>query len=166
MKEINIKDLDFNPFDLLTNWAVFASKKGEDCDAMTISWGAFGSLWEKYTTTIYIRPQRYTKKLLDENEYYTISFFDKEYKKDLGLLGAISKNDDKDKMGKVSFTKIEDDNILYFKEAKLVFVCKKLYVNQINKDGIKDNDVIDKMYSNNDFSYEYIGQIEKVLVRD
>lgn len=166
MKEINIKVLEFNPFELLNSWALLTSKNGEDYDSMTISWGAFGSLWEKYTTVVYVRPQRYTKKLLDNNEYYTISFFDKNYKKELGLLGATSKNDNKDKMEKVSLTKIEDENIVYYKEAKLVFVCKKIYVNQINKDGIQDENITNKIYANNDFSYEYIGQIEKVLINE
>lgn len=166
MKEINIKDLNLNPFELQNTWALLSAKDENEYNAMTVSWGSFGILWEKPTATLYIRPERYTKKLLDKNDYYTISFFDKEYKKDLGILGTISKNTDPNKMEKVSLTKEEKDNIVYFKEAKLVLICKKIYVNQINKDGIKDKIIIDKMYPNNDYSYSYIGEIEKVLVKE
>ncbi len=165
MKEIKIEELTFNPFDLLKDWALVTSKNHDEFNSMTISWGGFGSLWNKYTATMYIRPQRYTKKLLDNNDYYTICFFDKEYKKELSYLGTISGNDDKNKMSNTKLTPVIEEEIVYYKEAKLVFICKKEYVNQLTKDGIIDKKVIEQNYQNNDYSYEYIGKIEKVLIK-
>ena len=166
MKEIKIEELTFNPFDLLKDWALVTSKNQDKFNSMTISWGGFGSLWNNYAATMYIRPQRYTKKLLDNNDYYTISFFDKEYKKELTYLGATSGNDDKNKMNNTKLTPVIEDKIVYYKEAKLVFICKKEYVNQLKKDGIIDQKIIDQNYQNNDYSYEYIGKIEKVLIKE
>ena len=166
MKEIKIEELTFNPFGLLKDWALVTSKNQDEFNSMTISWGGFGSLWNKYTATMYIRPQRYTKKLLDNNDYYTICFFDKKYKKELSYLGTISRNDDKNKMSNTKLTPVIEEEIVYYKEAKLVFICKKEYVNQLTKDGIINKKVIEQNYQNNDYSYEYIGKIKKILIKE
>ena len=65
MKEINPDNFDFNPFNLKENWALLTSGDENKINTMTISWGTFGFLWNKNIVTIYVRPQRYTKKFID-----------------------------------------------------------------------------------------------------
>lgn len=57
-----------------------------------------GVLWGQDVVTAYIRPQRYTKQFVDQEKYFSISFFE-GHKKELGLLGRVSGRDtDKSKM--------------------------------------------------------------------
>lgn len=57
---------------------------------MTASWGGLGVLWRKPVATIYVRPQRYTYTFLEENPYFTLSFFGPQWKKQLAYCGAVS----------------------------------------------------------------------------
>ena len=62
----------------------------EDYNTMTISWGGLGTLWSRPVATVYVKPVRYTYHFLEKNDYFTVSFFPEEYKKDLGILGSKS----------------------------------------------------------------------------
>ena len=53
-------------------------------------------------------------------------------------------------MSNTKLTPVIEEEIFYYKEAKLVFICKKEYVNQLTKDGIIDKKVIEQNYQNND----------------
>lgn len=95
MKEVDVKSLQVNPFTLFgEDWmALAAGMKETGYNAMTVAWGHLGSVWEREThqnrlpTAIcYVRPSRYTKTLLDREEYFTLSHFAPEQKKALGYL--------------------------------------------------------------------------------
>ena len=66
----------------------------EKFNTCTISWGSLGSIWgnagkAKPIVTIYIHPTRYTNEFLRSNELFTVSFFPKEHRKDLAILGKL-----------------------------------------------------------------------------
>ena len=72
-----------NPFDLFDNkWALVSAGSIDSLNCCTVSWGSLGILWGKKIVTIYVYPSRYTCDFLLNNEYFTISVFDKEYKND------------------------------------------------------------------------------------
>jgi flavin reductase (DIM6/NTAB) family NADH-FMN oxidoreductase RutF len=48
------------------DWMVLAVSKECDFNAMTISWGQMGELWNKPVVTVYVRDSRYTKKFIDK----------------------------------------------------------------------------------------------------
>lgn len=165
MKEINIEDLNFNAFDLLKDWALVSAINKDKFNTMTISWGGFGSLFDTYVATIYIRPQRYTKQFIDNSEYFTLSFFDNKYKNDLTYLGRHSGLEE-NKVSKTNLNPIINENIVYFNEAKLVFICKKLFCEQMRKESFNNKEILNEMYPNKDYSYMYIAKIEKILVNE
>lgn len=171
MKEIAIKDLTCNPFTLISNeWLLITAGNQENgFNTMTACWGHVGSIWGHGkglpTATVYIRPQRYTKQFVDREEYYTISFFDTQYKKDLAYLGTHSGKDE-DKLSHTSLTPAFSDNTTYFQEAKLVFICRKLYQAPLLEEGFVDKKVMEDNYPQKDFHTMYIGEIVKVLVKD
>ena len=73
-KEIAFTDVKENVVDLLKNqWALVTAGDKNGFNPMTVSWGAVGELWAQDMATIYIRPQRYTVKYLEEQDYFTIS---------------------------------------------------------------------------------------------
>ena len=78
------------------------------------------------TAVVYLRPQRYTKEFIDREEMFTLSVFDRAYKKALAYLGTHSGRDG-DKISPTGLTPIFDENTTYFAEAEMVLICRKLY---------------------------------------
>jgi flavin reductase (DIM6/NTAB) family NADH-FMN oxidoreductase RutF len=114
---------------------------------------------------IYLRPSRYTKTFVDKEEYFTLCVMDKSFKKQMAYLGSVSGRDE-DKIAKAGLTKVFADNSVYFAEAKMVFICKKVYASPLQKSGFISQETIDKSYPESDFHTMYVGKIEKILVKD
>ena len=75
-KKIDINELSFNPFDEISNhWVLISAKNNDQVNTMTASWGQLGHLWGKNVATVFIRPQRYTKKFVDAQDYFTVTLF-------------------------------------------------------------------------------------------
>jgi len=167
MKTIELKDLQWNPsLKIAKEWMLItAGSKENGFNTMTASWGQVGSLWGrgggKPVVTIYIRPQRYTKKFVDENALFTLSFFDKEYQKKLAYLGSHSGKEE-DKVGKMGLTPLFIDDTTAFSEANMIFVCKKLYHAPILESGFEQESTIQESYPLKDFHEMYIGEILKI----
>ena len=159
---MKIDDYNVNIFKKFNkDWALLTVGDKNKYNTMTISWGTFGTLWHKEVVIVFVRKSRYTHELIDNNEYFTVSFYSDEYKKDLGILGSISGRD-KDK---ISMTKLNLeflDNTTTFKEAKETLVCKKLYSQDMDINSIP-RDVKDKLYSDSDIHTMYIGEIIDIL---
>lgn len=149
-------------------WALLTVGEKEKFNTMTISWGGLGTIWNKPVVTVYVKPIRYTYEFMENNEYFTISFYDKEYRKDLGILGSKSGRD----MDKVSLTKLTPeflDNATSFKEAKLTIVCKKIYfqdldINNINTDSVPQSEV-DRFYKTEPVHRMYMGEVVDIIDR-
>ena len=164
MKKINPDNFDFNPFNLKENWALLTSGDENKINTMTISWGTFGFLWNKNIVTIYVRPQRYTKKFIDKTGYFTLSFFDNKYKNELTRLGRVS-GANVDKLKDSPLSPYIDENMVSFKEANIIIVAKTLYVSELKENDFLDSNIKDINYPNQDYSYQYIAEIEKILIK-
>lgn len=165
-KQININELKVNPFNLIgKEWLLISATDGNKCNTMTASWGGLGVIWNKNVATVYIRPQRYTKHFVDSSETFTLSFFDESYKKALTYLGRVSGKDE-DKIKNVDFHVVNKDQSVYFEEAKMVLVCKKLYHAPIVSEGFEHEETVNKNYPDRDFHEMYIGEIVEVLVKE
>lgn len=162
MKEIKIEDLKMNPFTLIgKDWCLIGAKSNDKFNAMTASWGSVGVLWNKNIVTIYIRPQRYTREFIEAQDYFTLSFFESEYKKALGVYGSKSGRDiNKEK--ETGLTRVDDGSYAYLKEAKLVIECKKMYCGKLHPEEMLDSE-IENHYPEKDYHYIYVGEITKIL---
>ena len=90
-RETDIHTLKFNPFDKISKqWMLITAGDRTKSNTMTASWGGVGIMWGKPVATAYIRPQRYTKEFVDQNEYFTLSFLAEEYRKALNVCGSVS----------------------------------------------------------------------------
>ena len=169
MKEINYKEMKFNPFNLIGGeWMlVTAGNEQSGCNTMTASWGHLGCLWghNDPTAVIYLRPSRYTKTFVDKEPYFTLCIMDKSFKTQMAYLGSVSGRDE-DKIAKAGLTPVYADHSVYFAEAKLVLVCKKMYASELQESGFVYQETIDANYAQRDFHTMYVGKIEKVLARD
>ena len=169
MKEINYKEMQFNPFNLIGNdWMlVTAGDEQSGCNTMTVSWGHLGCLWghNDPTAVIYIRQSRFTKQFVDAEPFFTLSVMDSSFKKQMAYLGSTSGRDE-DKIAKAGLTPVFADNSVYFKEAKMVLVCKKMYAQELSKDGFCYQETLDQCYPQGDFHTMYVGKIEKILINE
>ncbi len=158
---MNYTDIkDFNPFLRIgSDWALLGAVMGERKNAMTVSWGDAGVLWNKPIFTVYVRPTRYTYHLIEGSDIATLSFFDESMKKTLSYFGRVSGKDE----DKFAYSKIEhhiEDGALMFDRAKLTLVGRKLYYSDIDPRHFKD-EAIDLNYSG-DYHRAYTYEIIKV----
>lgn len=165
-KEILPNQLEGNPFIKIGNeWMVVTAEKDGKVNAMTASWGGLGIMWGKNVAFVVLRPQRYTRELIEGSDTFSLSFYDESYKKTLGYLGKVSGRDE-DKVAGSGLTVAHQDNIPYFEEASTVLLCKKLFVQQFEESNFIEKNLINQMYPDKDYHYLYIVEICKVLKRD
>ena len=169
MKEINYKEMKFNPFNLIGGEWMLVSAGNEQigCNTMTASWGHLGCIWGNNdpTAVIYIRPSRYTKEFLDKETCFSLCVMDASFRKQMAYLGSVSGRNE-NKIAKTGLTPVYADGTVYFAEAKLVLVCTKLYASELKESGFLYREIIDKNYPLRDYHTMYVGRIEKVLARD
>ncbi len=170
LEKIAIETLQMNPatkFGL--EWAALVSGSADGPhDAMTISWGQMGSLWERRgegtphrglsTVTVFVRPQRYTHELMEHGDHFSICFLGEGHRRELGYLGAKSGRDG-DKLEHLKLTAIELDGACAIAESELVLTCKKLYAAPLVEGGFVDRRLIDDNYPQRDFHTVYVGEV-------
>lgn len=165
-KEIKPEELDKSPFQLIgKDWMLITAEKDNKINTMTASWGGFGVLWGKNVAFIFIRPQRYTKEFVENSYTFSLTFFDKTFKKELGYLGRVSGKDE-DKISKANLTIQHSDSTPYFDEANITIICKKLYAQDIKPECFISSELDILVYPEKDYHTIYIAEVEKVLVKE
>lgn len=168
MKLVNPKDFNENVFKLLDDkWALAASydkdrKEGLPYNAMTVSWGGMGVLWNKNVFFCFVRPQRYTKEFIDKSDKITLSFFGDEMKKGLSYCGSHSGRDG-DKLKQAGFSARVEEDAVFFDEAEITVVGKKLFCANMQETDFIDKELIGKCYQKADYHSVYICEIEKIV---
>lgn len=174
MKEIPVESLDFRTTYFGKDWMALTAGTEAGFNTMTIAWGQIGSLWDcegpsgKGTypvATVYVRPQRYTKNFMDKERLFTLSWFGGAMRSALAYCGSHSGRD-VDKVKATGLTPVFSAGTVYFKEAKLVFICRKLYQSRLLESGFTDAAVSERNYPDKDFHEMYIGEIIQVLAED
>ena len=164
-REISVEQLKDNPFTLINkDWMLITAGDAEKHNTMTASWGGVGELWGKYVSTIYIRPQRYTLEFVEREEYYSLCFFGPEYRQALSLCGSKSGRD-VDKDAATGLTPCFDQAAPYYEQARLVFLCRKLYRQDMEESAFLDKGLLEKWYDNA-LHRMFIGEIVKVLEKE
>ncbi|MBQ8814532.1 MAG: flavin reductase [Lachnospiraceae bacterium] len=143
------------------SWALLTAGTEEKYNTMTISWGGMGTLWGKRVATVYVRPNRYTYEFMENNDYFTISFYPEEYKKDLTILGTKSGRD----CDKVALTELKAksvENSMTFEQATLTLVCKKLYWQDMDEEKIP-KEAMERFFATEPVHRMYIGEVVEIL---
>ncbi len=163
--EISPQQLEKNPFTLIgKEWMLIAAEKEGKTNAMTASWGGMGVLWNKNVVFSFIRPQRYTKEFVDASDRFSLTFFDESYRDTLSYFGRVSGRDE-DKIEKTGLSLCHAEGAPYFREARLILICKKLYAGDMKPEDILIPEIDDKNYPGKDYHTMYIGEIVKVLMK-
>ena len=133
-------------------------------NSMLIEWGSMGVAWRRPIFTVYVKPERYTHDFLVKGKIFTVSIFNKKYKKKMSIYGVKSGRDvNKEELAGTHIQFLDDGGIT-FEEADEVFVCKivaKAYI----KDGELDPEIIEmfkknlKLYTSTSAHTLFVGEI-------
>ncbi len=162
MKQIDVTSLQKSPFEMIgKDWMLITAGDNEKYNTMTASWGGVGVLWNKNVVFAFVRPQRFTYEFLNDNDYFTLSFFSDEYKQALAYCGKYSGRD-VDKAKECNLSTNFDESAPYFNEANTVIVCKKLYIQDMKEECFLDKALLSN-YNGDDYHRVFVAEIVKVL---
>jgi flavin reductase (DIM6/NTAB) family NADH-FMN oxidoreductase RutF len=157
-KAIDPEDIADNVFKLVgKEWMLITAGTGESFNTMTGAWGGLGILWEKKICFCVIRPGRYTYEFIEKSDLYTVSFFEEQYRGILTYCGTKSGRD-VDKVAETGLTPVFEKDSIFFAEARLVLVCRKIYYQDIRPEQFLDSG-IDGFYPLKDYHRMYVGEI-------
>lgn len=168
-KLIQPSELSENIISLLSkDWMLVTAGNSELFNTMTASWGGIGYLWNKPVVYVFIRPERYTFELMEQHELFSLTIFEKQYKKTLSTLGSKSGRDI-DKMHNsgltASFTELGTP---IFEEARLTFECRKLYATMLTEEAFIEQEPLNKWYGNTHGNLHkiYIAEIVNLWINE
>ncbi len=141
-------------------WALLTAGDKEKFNTMTVSWGGLGTIWGKPVATVYVRKSRYTHEFMEDNEYFTVSFYPEEYRKVLTVLGSKSGRD-MDKMQGSGLTAKETGQSMTFEEAEVTLVCRKLFRQELKTENMLP-EIANTFYSGDAEHDMYIGEIVEI----
>lgn len=161
--EVDVSTLNDNFFTKIgKEWMLITAGNSNSFNTMTASWGGMGFLWNKNISITFIRPSRYTYGFVDENEYYSLSFFGGKMKDELTFCGRNSGRD-VDKIKETGLVPVFDEKVPYFEQSDLVIFCKKLYKQPMTSDSFVDKELDEKIYPDGEHHHIFIGEIIKVI---
>lgn len=135
-------------------------------NAMTIGWGALGTLWSKPAATVYVRSDRYTHRFMEKSQYFTIMKFDDN--DILDYMGTHSGRDG-DKAAALGLHLAYTRNgTPYYREASLVIECRTMYAHPFVRTSFRDDvprDFYANPKTNGNVHSEYIGEIVGAMKR-
>lgn len=164
-KHIEPSEISDNIFKAIGNdWMLITAGNPESWNTMTASWGTLGILWNLPIAICFIRPQRYTFTFTEKSSFYTLSFFEEEYRDALRFCGSRSGRDyDKARETGLTVHKTSRENVT-FKEARLVLECRKLYSDDLKPGNFIFKELINRNYPRKDFHRFYIGEVVNVYL--
>ncbi len=146
-----------------SEWMLITAGNKSHNNTMTAAWGGIGFLWNMPVVFTFIRPQRYTYEFSEKYPEFTLSFFDKKYKKALSYCGTNSGRDvDKAKNTGLLAIETEKGNIS-FEQASIIIESTKIYFDDIKKANFIFPEIDAKVYPLEDYHRMYIGRIDHVF---
>ncbi|MGN0592881.1 MAG: flavin reductase [Ruminococcus sp.] len=161
-----IESLSLNPFTAIGNdWFLITAGTMEGYNTMTASWGFMGVMWGAPSFICAVRTNRHTYSFMEQQDVYTICFFEKQYRPALQFCGTKSGRD-YDKAKETGLTPIEVDGAVAFAEASRIFVCKKRYAEMMKETAFTEQATYDRWYGTDPLHKQYIGEILAVYEKE
>lgn len=160
-KEIAPAKIKENAIEMIRDeWMLISVGDQNEHNMMTASWGFIGEMWGKDCAIAAIRPTRHTYTLIEKADTFALCFMG-DNREVHGVCGSKSGRDI-DKVSETGLTPIFDNDTMYFEEARMVIICKKIYADDLKPDNFIDKSNAEKWY-NDDYHRLYFGEILKVL---
>lgn len=161
---MNKRSVDYNEeikigLDILSRGVLLTTKGSDEVNSMTISWGNVGRMWNRPVFMAMVRKERYTYKLIEESNEFTVSIPYEDMKKEVAFLGSKSGRDMnkleelniKTLRGEVTDTPVLDIKGLHFE-------CKVVYKTEMTDKDL-DSDIKNKWYGKESHHTLYFGEI-------
>lgn len=127
--------MEFDPFTKIgKEWALLTAGSKDKANTMTISWGGVGVLWGKNVAFVFVRDSRYTKELIDKNEFFSLSFLSEKYRDALNYCGSHSGRDENDKISAAGLTLTSRHSIPFIDEGNMILLCEKMSATRLTED--------------------------------
>ena len=162
-RQIEPWQLQDNPVSLFEDAMALTVGSGDSINSMTIGWGGIGVLWQKPVVTVYVEERRFTKHLMDDNDYFTVEAFPEEYAQVLHYLGTASGRNEDKVAGSGLTLWYTDQGTPAFDEGRLVIDCRKIYEAPFQPAGF--GDIPQQVYAARPLHTVYIGEIIGVYVK-
>jgi flavin reductase (DIM6/NTAB) family NADH-FMN oxidoreductase RutF len=146
---------------LADDWGLLTAGGIDDYNTMTIAWGETGTMWWEPVVSVYVVPSRHTYGYLQDNDYFVVSLFPREYKRDLKILGTKSGRDG-DKVALTKLTPKPIEHGVTFEEASLTVVCRKLFQQPLSTAELP-GEVMEKYYRTMGVHDRFMGEIVDVI---
>lgn len=142
-------------------WALLSAGPKDKHNTMTISWGGMGTLWFKPVVTVYVKPCRYTYEFMNENEFFTVSFYSEKYRDALTLMGSKSGRDiDKDAAAGLTVKDLGD--AVTYEEAEVTLLCRKIYHQDMDTENMPA-EVVQQNYTEDKPHRIFIGEVVDII---
>lgn len=168
--KIEASDLPDNVIQLIgKEWMLVTAGNKGSYNTMTASWGGVGYIWERPSTFIFIRDTRYTYQFLQQEESFTLSFFDEKYRNALRICGTRSGRDT-NKIEEAGLTPLETPSgLMSFGEARMIIECKKMFVQELDYANLTEpykTKVMEESYKNESSKHQmFISEIINIWVK-
>lgn len=158
MKRIAIDQLEVRPFHLLDQqWALLVAGRDKP-NPMTVSWGGLGTLWERPSVIVYVRPTRHTFGLLSTHAEFTLNVMSARQRAALDLCGATSGRDiDKWKAAGLSPVASEEISVPRVEGAELAIECRVLAMQDFDPANFVEA-AVQEMYPKRDYHRIFWGE--------
>lgn len=150
-EQIDPKDIAEDVFTLVgENFGILTAGAAGDENAMVTSWGGWGIVFGKPGMFHFLRSNRYTLEKMRDQNVYTVTFFDDEFKDDIMPFGMASGRDT-DKMAQTRLTPVRTpEGAPAWKEAKLIVECRLAEVTTVAPDDFyndEDRSFVEEAYA-------------------
>jgi len=166
--ELNINDFQFDSLQEINKWALLGAGTEDNFNMMTITGFMYGKFFIKPMVQVYAHPTRHTYNFLENNDYFTVSFFKEPQHPALKICGQLS-GKDVNKAETAELTPLPYNKTVLFEEAETVFICKKYYHTDVTKENFVSDEAFMQYYKSpgiTEFHRIYIGQIDTILQRN
>lgn len=166
MKRVPLDQLTLRPFHLLDQeWALLVAG-AESPNPMTVSWGGFGTLWNRPVVTLYVRPTRFTYGLMNARPEFTLNILPPSMRPALDLCGSRSGRD-KDKWAEAHLVPQPSETVAVPRVAgaDLAMECRTLHTFDLEPSRFLDP-AIEDLYPRKDYHRAYIGQVMAAWASD
>lgn len=163
-REIGAKEIPGNLIRMIADeWMLVTAGAPQDYNMMTASWGGMGEMWGRDVAVTVVRPQRYTYGFLEREERFTLSFYGDQ--REIHQICGSKSGRDVDKTRETGLIPVVENGAVFFEQARLALVCRKLYAQDLDPACFLDKSCLES-YRAGDFHRVYVGEIERVFLRD
>ncbi len=137
--------------------------KNEKPNVMTIGWGLLGIIWYKPTFAVAVRPTRYTHKLLEESNQFTVNVPSVGMGKVIEHCGNTSGRDH-DKFREMNLTPLPGRRVKspMISECIIHYECNVIYKAKVQISRLPSK-IVSKYYPLRDYHTLYVGEILSVI---